>query len=182
MRTWTGDFVCGQGSGKGAFSGEVSWATTWASRNRASEASLRLLSAFLLPAAGACVCVYMCVCVCVCVYDVCVNLAVRFIWHHGLQYPPSPSHVLFYDSWSYVVFMLLLSICHLFYKVLTSNFLGRNYHSLWEVAATVPFLQPLNPPLSPFNLLLDWCSNEAISIFDPQACLCLIFPLDFLQG
>ena len=126
--------------------------------------------------------VCVCICVCVCVYDVCVNLAVRFIWHHGLQYPPSPSHVLFYDSWSYVVFMLLLSICHLFYKVLTSNFLGRNYHSLWEVAATVPFLQPLNPPLSPFNLLLDWCSNEAISIFDPQACLCLIFPLDFLQG
>lgn len=77
--------------------------------------------------------------------------------------------------------MLLLNICHLFYQVLTSSFLGRNYHSLWEVAATVPFLQPLDPPLSPFNLFLEWRSDEAISIFDPWACLCLIFPLDFLQ-
>ena len=57
MRTWTWDFICGQGSGKGAFSAEVSWATTWASRKGASEASPRLLSAFLLPAARACVCV-----------------------------------------------------------------------------------------------------------------------------
>ena len=37
----------------------------------------------------------VCVCVCVCV---CVDLTVRFTWHHGLQYPPSPSHVLLYNS------------------------------------------------------------------------------------